>query len=139
MMNDFDPEALRADMRRTQERVNEVAERARSKLGVGTPRSELTDGLTAQEIERDTASIRKIMAVWRAIDRWQVEAQIAALEHERKGAQNQRHLDAIAGQEAVFRAELERMDREGDYVEPEGPETLGLAYVGRAGRGLIIA
>ena len=72
--------------------------------------------------------------------RWQVEAQLAAFEHERKGAQNAAHLEAIAGQEAVFRAELERMDREGDYVEPEGNPALGtLAYVGRAGRGLIIA
>ena len=71
--------------------------------------------------------------------RWQVEQQLAAFAHERKGAQNQRHLDAIAGQEAIFKAELERMDREGDYVEPEGNPALGtLAYVGRAGRGLII-
>jgi hypothetical protein len=41
--------------------------------------------------------------------RWQVEAQLAGFEHERKGAQNQRHLDAIAAQEAIFKAELERM------------------------------
>ena len=71
--------------------------------------------------------------------RWQVEAQIAALEHERKGAQTDRHRESIAEQEAIFRAELERMDREGDYKEPEGNPAIGtLAYVGRAGRGLII-
>jgi hypothetical protein len=51
--------------------------------------------------------------------RWQVEAQLAALEHEKKGAWGPAHLEAIAGQEALFRAELERMDREGDYQEPK--------------------
>jgi hypothetical protein len=71
--------------------------------------------------------------------RWQVEAQLAAFEHERKGAQTATHLGAIAGQEALFKAELERMDREGDYVEPEGPPSMGTPwYVGKAGRGLII-
>ena len=71
--------------------------------------------------------------------RWQVEAQIAAFEHERKGARTERHLAAIAAQEAIFKAELERIDREGDYVEPEGPASLGTtAWVGTAGRGGII-
>ncbi len=71
--------------------------------------------------------------------RWQVEAQLAAFEHERKGAQTERHREAIAAQEAIFRAELERMDKEGDYVEPKGPESLGtVAWVGSAGRGRII-
>ena len=71
--------------------------------------------------------------------RWQVEAQLRAFEHERKGAQNARNLDAIAAQEVIFKAELERMDVEGDYVEPEGPAPLGTAaWVGTAGRGRII-
>jgi len=34
--------------------------------------------------------------------RWQVEAQLAAFEHERKGAQTAAHLEAIAEQEAIF-------------------------------------
>jgi hypothetical protein len=72
--------------------------------------------------------------------RWQVEAQLAAFEHERKGAQNARHLDAIAAQEAIFKAKLERMDREGDYVDPEVPKGFGtLAYVGTLGCGRLIA
>jgi hypothetical protein len=50
--------------------------------------------------------------------RWQVEAQLAAFEHERKGTSDPRWLAAIDEQEAIFRAELERMDREGDYEEP---------------------
>ncbi len=66
-MNHFDPEALRADLHRKQERADEVATRAREKLGVGTPRSRLADGLTAEEIERDTASIYHIMDIWRRI------------------------------------------------------------------------
>jgi hypothetical protein len=71
--------------------------------------------------------------------RWQVEAQLAAFEHERKGAQNARHLEAIAASEAIFKAELERMDVEGDYEEPKGPASMGTrAYVGKAGRGRII-
>ena len=71
--------------------------------------------------------------------RWQVEAQIAAFEHERKGAQTERHQAAIAAQEAIFKAELERIDVEGDYEEPEGPASLGTtAWVGTAGRGRII-
>ena len=71
--------------------------------------------------------------------RWQIEAQLRAFEHERKGAQNERHREAIAAQEAIFKAELERMDREGDYQEPKGPESLGtVAYVGSHGRGRII-
>jgi Ca2+-binding RTX toxin-like protein len=72
--------------------------------------------------------------------RWQVEAQLAAFEHERKGAQNERHREAIAAQEAIFKAELERMDKEGDYQEPEGesPSMGTIWYVGKAGRGRII-
>jgi hypothetical protein len=66
-MSHFDPEALLADVRRKQKRAEEVARRARSKLGVATPRSHLTDGLTAEEIERDTASIYRIMNIWRRI------------------------------------------------------------------------
>jgi hypothetical protein len=71
--------------------------------------------------------------------RWQVEAQLAALEHEKRGAQSERHLASIAEQEAIFRAELERMDREGDYEEPKLEPALGsLAWVGTRGRGRII-
>jgi hypothetical protein len=48
-------------------------------------------------------------------------------------------LAAIAEQEAIFRAEFERMDREGDYEEPKGEPSLGtVAYVGTRGRGRII-
>jgi hypothetical protein len=66
--------------------------------------------------------------------RWQVEAQLAAFEHERKGAQTAAHRDAIAAQEAIFQAELERMDREGDYVEPEPPPRRGaFAWIGEHG------
>jgi hypothetical protein len=65
--------------------------------------------------------------------RWQVEAQLAAFEHERKGAQTDAHREAIAAQEAIFQAELERMDKEGDYREPRGPESMGTsAWVGTA-------
>jgi hypothetical protein len=71
--------------------------------------------------------------------RWQVEAQLAAFEHERKGAQTAAHLEAIAEQEAIFRGELERMDREGDYEEPKLEPSLGTAaWVGTRGRGRII-
>jgi hypothetical protein len=39
----------------------------------------------------------------------------------------------------MFKAELARMDREGDYVDPEGPKSLGtVACVGTAGRERII-
>jgi hypothetical protein len=67
--------------------------------------------------------------------RWQVEAVLAALERERRGAasMNARHREMIDAQERIFRAELERMDREGDYVEPKGNPAMGtLLYVGRA-------
>jgi len=42
-----------------------------------------------------------------------VRAQLDALAHERKGASGQAHLDAIAEQEAIFEAELARMEAEG--------------------------
>jgi hypothetical protein len=69
-MTHFDPDALLADARRKQRRAHEIAERARARLGIDTaPRSPtyLTDGLTAEEIERDTASIYKVMDIWRRI------------------------------------------------------------------------
>jgi hypothetical protein len=70
-MTYVDAEALLADVRRKRERTEEVARRARLKLGVGTgsrrSSNYLTDGLTAEEIERDTASIYKIMDIWRRI------------------------------------------------------------------------
>jgi hypothetical protein len=50
--------------------------------------------------------------------RWQVEAQLSAFEHERKGTSDPRWLAAIDESERVFREELARMDREGDYEEP---------------------
>jgi hypothetical protein len=70
----------------------------------------------------------------------EVRAQLAAFEHERKSAQTDAHRGAIAGQEALFRAELERMERTGEGEEPVTTNrALGtLAYVGRAGRGLIV-
>jgi hypothetical protein len=72
--------------------------------------------------------------------RWQIEAQLRAFEHERRGAQSERHRASIAAQEAIFKKELARIDVEGDYVEPEGPASLGTtAWVGTAGRGRIIA
>jgi hypothetical protein len=65
---------------------------------------------------------------------WQVEAQIAALEHERRGARNDEHRAAIAQSLARFEAELERMQREGEDVEPVGPSSRGtLAWVGYRG------
>jgi hypothetical protein len=66
--------------------------------------------------------------------RWQVEAQLAAFEHERKSAQNARHRELIDEQEAIFKAELERMDREGDYEEPERVVRQGaFAWIGEHG------
>jgi hypothetical protein len=52
--------------------------------------------------------------------RWQVEAQLGALERELRGhIRDERHRASIKAQIKVFAAELERMDREGDYQEPE--------------------
>jgi hypothetical protein len=70
----------------------------------------------------------------------EVRAQLAALEHERKGAQSAKHLEAIAEQEAIFRAELERMERTGEGEEPvtTNPAMGTARWVGRAGRGLIV-
>jgi hypothetical protein len=66
-----DAEALLADVRRKKERTDELARRARLKLGARTgsrrPSNYNTDGMTAEEIERDTRAINKVMAVWRAI------------------------------------------------------------------------
>jgi hypothetical protein len=72
--------------------------------------------------------------------RWQVMAQLAGFENERRGAQTEAHREAIARQEEIFKAELARIDREGDYVEPEGksPSMGTFWYVGKAGRGRII-
>lgn len=72
-MTTVDADALLADIARKRERVEEISRDARRKLrvvGAGAARRSptyLTDGLTAEEIERDTASIYKIMAVWRQI------------------------------------------------------------------------
>jgi hypothetical protein len=73
--------------------------------------------------------------------RWQVEAQLGALDRELRGhIRDERHRTSIEAQIKDFAAELERMDREGDYVEPEMPPGYGtLAWVGTQGRGRIIA
>jgi hypothetical protein len=66
--------------------------------------------------------------------RRQVETQLRALEHERKNVWSDAHLEAIAAQEAIFQAELERMDREGDYEEPERVVRQGaFAWIGEHG------
>jgi hypothetical protein len=69
MTEHVDAAELLADARRKQQRVRAVARRAHAKLGVEDRSSPtyLTDGLTAEEIERDTASIHKVLAVWRRI------------------------------------------------------------------------
>jgi len=67
--------------------------------------------------------------------RWQVEAQLGALERELRGhIRDERHRDSIKAQIKVFAAELARMDREGDYVEPEPPPRRGaFAWIGEHG------
>jgi hypothetical protein len=51
--------------------------------------------------------------------RWQVEAQLAALEREKgSGHMNPAWLQKIEEQIRLFEGELKRMDREGDYEEP---------------------
>ena len=67
--------------------------------------------------------------------RWQVEDHIAALEREKTaGHMNPVRVQKIEEQQAIFRAELERMDREGDYEEPERPVRRGpFAWVGEYG------
>ena len=60
-----DAEALLADVRRKQGRAEDAVARARLKLS--SRNSHLTDGLTAEEIERDTRAIYKVMDVWRQI------------------------------------------------------------------------
>ncbi len=47
--------------------VSTRANAALARLGGESSRASLTEGLTAEEIERDTASIKKIMHVWRLI------------------------------------------------------------------------
>ena len=72
--------------------------------------------------------------------RFQVEAQLALEREKGSGHMNPSWLQKIETEEAIFRAELERMDREGDFVEPEVPKGFGtLAYVGTFGRGRLIA
>jgi hypothetical protein len=70
---------------------------------------------------------------------WQVRAQLVAFEHERRGAVDARHRAAIDEQEAIFLAELERMEAEGvpEETEPGNPALGTLAWVSRKGRGLI--
>ena len=57
-------------MRAKQERVDAISALAARKLGVRASRSRSSrslDDLTAEEIERDTLSIRRILSVWRQI------------------------------------------------------------------------
>ena len=67
--------------------------------------------------------------------RAQVEAQLAALEREKgSGHMNPTWLQKIEEQEAIFKAELERMDVEGDFEEPKPPPRKGaFAWVGEWG------
>ena len=68
--------------------------------------------------------------------RWQVEAQLGALERELRGhIRDERHRASIETQIEIFAAELERMDREGDFEEPKRLATKGrLRLGGRVGR-----
>jgi hypothetical protein len=67
----IDADALLADARRKKERTDALSRRARTRLGVDRDdrRSPtyLTDGLTAEQIDRDTRSIYKVLAVWKKI------------------------------------------------------------------------
>lgn len=67
--------------------------------------------------------------------RFQVEAQLGALERELRGhIRDERHRAAIEAQIGVFATELERMEREGDYKEPERAVREGpFAWVGPSG------
>jgi hypothetical protein len=60
-------DALLASVRARAKAANARADAARAKLGgASRPRRSLTDGLSVEEIERDTKSLRKILAVWKA-------------------------------------------------------------------------
>jgi hypothetical protein len=67
----FDPDALLADVRARSKAANEQVDRIRARAGMKPSsrrsRPHFTDGLTAEQIERDTASIYRIMAIWRRI------------------------------------------------------------------------
>jgi hypothetical protein len=67
--------------------------------------------------------------------RWQVEAQLGALERELRGhIRDERHRASIEAQIKIFAAELERMGREGDYEEPERAVRQGpFAWIGEHG------
>lgn len=67
--------------------------------------------------------------------RWQVEAQLGALERELRGhIRDERHRASIETQIEIFAAELERMDREGDFEEPKpSPRKGAFAWVGEWG------
>jgi len=70
-METFDPAALRAEIAAKTRRTDAVVARAEAKLralGGGRSRDPHdTSGMTAEEIERDTACIDRIMRVWRQI------------------------------------------------------------------------
>jgi hypothetical protein len=67
--------------------------------------------------------------------RWQVEAQLGALDRELRGhIRDERHRASIKAQIKVFKDELARMDVEGDYVEPERVVRQGrFAWIGEYG------
>jgi hypothetical protein len=69
-----------------------------------------------------------------------VRAMLEGFKRERQGTSDPRRLAQIEAQEAIFEAELARMEAEGVTDEPEpGHPALGtIAYVGKAGRGRII-
>jgi hypothetical protein len=68
MAETFDPDKLLADARSRSRRADERVEAALARLGGTRARSSRSlDDLTAEEIERDTASIYRILAAWRQI------------------------------------------------------------------------
>jgi hypothetical protein len=74
-MTTFDPDRMLADMRARQKATDERVDRICARAGM-KPASRRTsrrkngyssEGMTAEEIERDTASIHKVLRVWRMI------------------------------------------------------------------------
>ena len=70
-----------------------------------------------------------------------VVAQIEALEREKSaGKMNEGRLAEIEKQQQLFQSELESLGEDGDYPQPEAHPAAGTsAFVGRQGRGLLIA
>jgi hypothetical protein len=65
----MNPEAHLAHARARQKLAKSRAEARLRQLGGGrhSSRADLTDGLTAEQIERDAASLRNILSVWKRI------------------------------------------------------------------------